>query len=89
MTIQDIVVQTEKGERVFRCTLKNVKEKIFQIVDEEGNNSPQSLEWNDGKSIKIFLFNGLRIDGQDVFTFTLFSQESHKIGTLGIADDEN
>lgn len=82
MATQDVSVQTQAGKITFLCILKNEKERIYQIVDSMGNQNPQSIQWNDGKAIKIFGYNGLRIDGNDVYTFTNFSTESYKLGTL-------
>jgi hypothetical protein len=82
MAIHKIVVQAESKNLEFLCVLKNVEEKIYQIVNSKEENNPQSIQWNDGKNARVFFFNALKIEGENVFTFTAFSTERYKIGTL-------
>ncbi|RGP90397.1 hypothetical protein BC355_19175 [Vibrio cholerae] len=82
MSIQSISVKTAQGIKTYSCVLKNEEQSIYQIVDEQGENNPQSIEWKNNREMKIFLFNGLKIQGDEVFTFTPFTKESYKLGTL-------
>ncbi|MFW1508617.1 hypothetical protein CGK12_24155 [Vibrio parahaemolyticus] len=82
MSIQSISIKTAHGIETYTCVLKNEEKSIYQIVDEHGENNPQSIKWEHNGEIKIFLFNGLKIEGDEVFTFTLFTKESYKLGTL-------
>ncbi|MBB1295766.1 MULTISPECIES: hypothetical protein [unclassified Pseudoalteromonas] len=82
MNIQNISIKTEQGIKSYMCVLKNQEQSIYQIVNAQGENNPQSIEWKNNGSVKIFLFNGLKIIGNEVFSFTILSKESYKLGTL-------
>ncbi|XYB74230.1 hypothetical protein ACSTJ7_09815 [Vibrio parahaemolyticus] len=82
MDIQNISIKTEQGIKSYMCVLKNKEQSIYQIVNAQGENNPQSIEWKNNGSVKIFLFNGLKIIGNEVFSFTILSKESYKLGTL-------
>ncbi len=82
MAAQEVSIQTESGRITFLCIPKDEEENIYQIVDSAGNDSTQSIKWNDGNTVEILFYNGLRIDGNNVYTFTFFSTESYKLGTL-------
>lgn len=82
MSIQSISVKTAQGIKTYTCVLKNEEQSIYQIVDEHGENNPQSIECKHNREIKMFLFNGIKIQGGEVFTFTPFTKESYKLGTL-------
>lgn len=82
MSIQSISVKTAQGIKTYSCVLKNKEKSIYQIVDKHGENNPQIIEWKNNREMKIFLFNGLKIQGDEVFTFTSLTKESYKLGTL-------
>ncbi|MEG7580442.1 hypothetical protein [Vibrio cholerae] len=82
MSIQSISVKTAQGIKTYSCVLKNKEQSIYQIVDKHGENNPQIIEWKNNREMKIFLFNGLKIQGDEVFTFTPLTKESYKLGTL-------
>ncbi len=80
--MQEVSVKTEGGLKTYTCILKNAEQSIYQIVNSKGENNPQSIEWKTEGNVKIFLFNGLKIVGEEVFTFTPFTSESYKLGTI-------
>ncbi len=82
MEIQVISVDTKQGIKEFSCILRNEKESIFQIVDDKGENNPQSLEFRTEREVLFLIFNGLRVVGSEVFTFNSFSTESQHIGAI-------
>ncbi len=82
MTIQKISIHTTRGVKTYACKLKNKNQFIYQIVDSDGNQLPQYLEWEHNGHKNIFLFNGIKIVGDDVFTFTILTEESYKLGKL-------
>lgn len=82
MKIHTISVETAQGLKTYTCLLKNKDQAIYQIVDAQGENNPQSIKWERDRECKIFLFNGLRIQGNEVFTFTPLTSEHYKLGTL-------
>jgi hypothetical protein len=82
MRTLEMSIQTSQGAKIYLCILKNEKDSIYQIVNSDGNDNPQSIEWNNNGGLKIVCFNGLRIIGNEVFTFTSLMAESYKLGIL-------
>ncbi|KAE9625347.1 hypothetical protein [Aeromonas veronii] len=82
MSIQNISVKTAQGVKKYRCVLINKERSIYSIVDAKGKNSPLTIEIKHDRAVEIFFFNGLRIQNNEVFTFTLLTEENYKLGTL-------
>lgn len=79
---QELCVNTKDGLERFLCVLRNEKEGIYQILKSVGEDNPEPIEWSHGKASRIFLYDGLKVEGKDVYAFTSVSTKLHKLGTL-------
>ncbi len=82
MKTERISIQTEDGVQHFSCILRNEEECIYEIVDANGKSSPRSVKWQNENSLKVLVFNGLKIHGGHVYTISMFSLESYLLGTV-------
>ncbi|CEG14889.1 hypothetical protein [Xanthomonas citri] len=80
--MQEIRTIISGKRHVFLCELRDANESTYEIVDNEGKPAPQSISIKINKTIKIMGFSGIKIVGNEVFSFEPIGGESHFLGHL-------
>lgn len=77
-TIQKVVVKAQGGqilEFLVKAILLTPENKAFALVDEKGEVRPANAQSNESNSFTLLFFNGVWIDGNQVWTLDILTKD--------------